>query len=288
MRDFVQHISSNAKSVNPGFYVIPQNGLEIVLKNDNRTLDTNYINSIDGAGREDLFYGYNDFNQLTPAVITNFFANYLDIIKNSGKKVLVTDYCSTVSFIDDSYLKNDSKEYTSFAAATMELTGVPRHPSQPHNLNRFDITNLSFARNFLYLLNPGDFPSKVSYLNTLRNSNYDLLIIDAFYNDTLLSMSEVNSLKTKQNGGKRLIISYLSIGEAENYRYYWNSIWITNPPTFLASENPQFPGNYKVQYWMNQWQNIIFGNNNSYLTKILNSGFDGAYLDIIDAYEYFE
>ena len=33
---------------------------------------------------------------------------------------------------------------------------------------------------------------------------------------------------------------------------------------------------------------IIYGNNNSYLEKILDAGFDGVYLDIIDAFEYFE
>jgi len=33
---------------------------------------------------------------------------------------------------------------------------------------------------------------------------------------------------------------------------------------------------------------IIYGNNNSYLKKILDAGFDGVYLDIIDAFEYFE
>lgn len=33
---------------------------------------------------------------------------------------------------------------------------------------------------------------------------------------------------------------------------------------------------------------IIYGNNNSYVKKILDAGFDGVYLDIIDAFEYFE
>ena len=37
-----------------------------------------------------------------------------------------------------------------------------------------------------------------------------------------------------------------------------------------------------------QWQNIIYGNESSYLTKISDAGFDGVYLDIIDAFEYYE
>ena len=80
----------------------------------------------------------------------------------------------------------------------------------------------------------------------------------------------------------------MSIGEAEDYRYYWQPEWSRKPPLWLYEENPDWKGNYKVKYWDENWQKIIFGENNSYLDKILNCGFDGVYLDIIDAFEYFE
>jgi len=78
------------------------------------------------------------------------------------------------------------------------------------------------------------------------------------------------------------------LGEAEDYRYYWKDEWKNNPPKWLEDENPDWEGNYKVKYWMKDWQNIIYGNSDSYLDKILSVGFDGVYLDIIDAFEYFE
>jgi len=34
--------------------------------------------------------------------------------------------------------------------------------------------------------------------------------------------------------------------------------------------------------------NIIYGKNTSYTEMILDAGFDGAYLDIIDGYQYIE
>lgn len=40
--------------------------------------------------------------------------------------------------------------------------------------------------------------------------------------------------------------------------------------------------------WDENWQAIIYGNDDSYLKKIIDAGFDGVYLDIIDAFEYFE
>ena len=52
--------------------------------------------------------------------------------------------------------------------------------------------------------------------------------------------------------------------------------------------NPNWAGNFKVQYWNPTWQSIIYGNETSYVKKIINAGFDGVYLDIIDAFQYFE
>jgi cysteinyl-tRNA synthetase len=47
-------------------------------------------------------------------------------------------------------------------------------------------------------------------------------------------------------------------------------------------------GNFKVRYWDENWKNIIYGDSDAYIDKIINAGFDGAYLDIIDGFEYFE
>ena len=99
---------------------------------------------------------------------------------------------------------------------------------------------------------------------------------------------DIARLKQKANGEKRLVVSYLSIGEAGNYRYYWQKNWNTVKPTWMDTENPDWEGNFKVKYWEQEWQDIIFGNENSYLDKIINAKFDGTYLDILDAYEHFE
>jgi cysteinyl-tRNA synthetase len=113
--------------------------------------------------------------------------------------------------------------------------------------------------------------------------------MDLFFNDNVeFTAAEITQLKSKANGGSRLVISYMSIGEAENYRYYWDASWNTNSPAWLDQENPDWAGNFKVKYWEEAWQSIIFGNDNSYLKKITNAGFDGVYLDIIDGFEYYE
>ena len=115
------------------------------------------------------------------------------------------------------------------------------------------------------------------------------MIMDLFFHDGIeFISSEINQLKSKANGGRRLVIAYMSIGEAEDYRYYWQNDWNNNEPAWMDKENPNWEGNFKVKYWYEDWQNVIYGSENSYLDKILDVGFDGVYLDIIDAFQYYE
>lgn len=288
MRSFVISISEKGKSQNSNFAIIPQNGIELVIKNDNPVTD--YLAAIDGNGQEDLFYGYDDDNQASPTNETNYLKALLDVSKNSGNTILVTDYCSSTTNMDDSYSKSNASNYVSFAADERELFNIPNYPNPIYNENTAIITNLSEVKNFLYLINPEDFNSKADFINAVTATNYDLIIMDLFSaNDIIFTSTEIDQLKNKANGGKRLVICYMSIGEAEDYRFYWQSSWNTTNPSWLVEENPDWAGNFKVQYWNDEWQNIIIGNDdNSYLNKILNAGFDGVYLDIIDAYEYFE
>ena len=291
MRNFVQNISLYSKNLKPGFVVIPQNGHELLTTNGEETgiPATNYINAIDGVGREDLFYGYDDDNAATLVSNKNYMTAFMDIAEENGVQVLVTDYCSTHSFMDDSYEQNASMGYISFVADHRELDNIPDYPATPYNVNASDVTTLTEAKNFLYLLNPDSYSTRSAFLTALKNTDYDAMIIDLFYDGTeQLTADDVSSLKVKSNGGSRLVIAYMSIGESENYRYYWRAEWDKNPPSWLAGENPDWPGNYKVSYWDEGWQNIIYGNNDSYIKKIIDAGFDGVYLDIIDAFEYFE
>lgn len=86
--------------------------------------------------------------------------------------------------------------------------------------------------------------------------------------------------------------AYLSIGEAENYRFYWKRAWVArrdtnqftaSAPAWLGTTNPDWIGNYKVRYWDPDWRDSIL---KPYIDRIVRQGFDGVYLDIIDAFEY--
>lgn len=288
MRSLVIGISQKAKGLHPGFAVIPQNGIELVSTtgdaDGNPVMD--YLNAIDGNGQEDLFFGYDEDDQPTPAEDNAYLRGLLNISKSAGKTILVTDYCSAPQKMASSYQQNATAGYFSFAAPQRALNVIPA--GQPNNVNASDITSLSQAKNFLYLINPENFEIKQAFINAVTATNYDVVIMDLYLNTEVFTAAELAQLKHKANGGTRMLVCYMSVGEAEDYRYYWDASWSANPPAWLAAENPDWPGNYKVQYWNTEWQGIIYQNRDSYLNKIINAGFDGVYLDIIDAFEYFE
>lgn len=118
-------------------------------------------------------------------------------------------------------------------------------------------------------------------------SGYDLAVVDYSRDgssDGAFSPEEVSIMKQKSDGRKRIILSYLSIGEAESYRYYWKPEWKENSPSWLFPENVEWGGNYPVEYWRPEWQRIIFGSPEAYLDRVIAAGFDGVYMDRIDVY----
>lgn len=286
MRVFVEGIGAYAKNQKANFLIIPQNGQEILTTNSekNGAVATEYVTAIEAVGREDLFYGYTSDDVLTPVEDHNFLIGFCDVAKANGKIVLTTDYCSTHSKMDDSYTQNQTKGYVSFAADHRELDNIPTYPAIIHNVNDSDVTGIDYVKNFLYLINPSNYSTKQSFLDAIKNTNYDMVLIDLYFNDEQLSLADITSLRVKLNGGSRLVICYMSIGEAENYRYYWTGL----DKNLVYKENPDWAGNFSVKYWEDSWKQLIYGNDQSYIKKILDAGFDGAYLDIIEAYEYFE
>ncbi len=120
---------------------------------------------------------------------------------------------------------------------------------------------------------------------------HDLLVIDSeisanrtFEREFL--PKEVDRMRRRPDGSSRVLLAYLSIGEAERYRPYWHEEWYdpAHKPAWLHKENRRWAGNYAVRFWDPEWQQLIFGTPESYLDRIMAQGFDGVYLDRADAF----
>ena len=118
----------------------------------------------------------------------------------------------------------------------------------------------------------------------------DLLVIDYAKHEGKkpLTREEVSVLQTGPDGRRRYVVAYLSVGESEEFRFYWDDALKKESPDWLGEENCAWPKARRVRYWQPGWKDINFRNPDSYLRRIIDAGFDGVYLDRIDIYETFE
>ena len=147
---------------------------------------------------------------------------------------------------------------------------------------------------FAYVLQAeGIGKTRQAALRCLRDCGREWIIIDPAYDDGKDGKWTAEGLQTVRAGkAGRKVFAYLSIGEAENYRSYWRREWDANrdgkpdakAPAWLCAENPDWKGNYRVRYWQEPWQNIVLQS----VDDAVRQGFDGIYLDVVDAFEFFE
>jgi len=79
-----------------------------------------------------------------------------------------------------------------------------------------------------------------------------------------------------------VLIAYVSVGEAEDYRFYWKDI-ATKP--WIMGENPDWDGNYYVDARNEEWQQLIM---EEVIPRIMKEGFEGLMLDTLDTAEMLE
>ena len=286
MQIFIEEISAYAKGLKPGFIIIPQNGSELAFNytDTSEGLRTSYINAIDGFGIEELFYNEHGILETDQEIL-----GLLRILKNlTSKKIMVSDYVLNDDAREDSVQKNKNEGFVSYqrGADNYYYEQIPLTAITDENTD--DITTLAAAKNYLYLIGADtkNFDAKEDLINAVAATNYDVVLIDLFFGNASFTPEDIELLKIKANGGKRLVISYISIGSAEIFRFYWHSEWEKGNPSWIRKNYEGYPDEYWIEYWDPQWQKIIFGSEDSYIKKIINAGFDGAYLDNTEAYYF--
>ncbi len=153
-------------------------------------------------------------------------------------------------------------------------------------------------------------------IDALAESHYDMLVIEPTRTDAesleFDTKGMVDRLKGTTAGDgihRKLIIAYVDIGEAEDWRWYWD--WSKEPedaqipdevnlpddwPDYIVARDPDgWVGNYPVAYWEAAWKDImIYGQNNppagardytSSVDELILDGFDGIYLDWVEGFE---
>ena len=143
---------------------------------------------------------------------------------------------------------------------------------------------------FAYILQADSFAkTKSAAVAKLKESGRDWIVLDAtFAGDTPWEQTDLDTIRSGKAGRK--VVAYFSIGEAEDYRPYWQSDWVSSgkrtaaAPAWLGIENPEWKGNYQVKYWSADWQKLML----AAIDDAMARGFDGVYLDIVDGFQTYE
>jgi cysteinyl-tRNA synthetase len=142
---------------------------------------------------------------------------------------------------------------------------------------------LSDVRHWLYLI---DVNLDEDTVDLIAASSHDLVVLDFIPSEKSNTDYPMADVIAKLHGAHipKLILAYIDIGEAEDYRTYWQDGWGVGDPEWIAGEDPDgWDGNFPVAFWRAEWRNIWLGGD-GYLQEIVEAGFDGVYLDWIEAY----
>ncbi len=131
-------------------------------------------------------------------------------------------------------------------------------------------------------------------LTTLAATEYPMLVIEPGHNfttDVYNTTEIIDALRRTPSGAQRRLLAYIDIGQAEDYRTYWQSDWVApttttgGTPDWLVTIDPDgWSGNYPVAYWRQEWKDLWLGSN-GLIAEMARFGFDGVYLDWVEAYD---
>ncbi|HEX4052835.1 MAG TPA: endo alpha-1,4 polygalactosaminidase [Tepidisphaeraceae bacterium] len=148
---------------------------------------------------------------------------------------------------------------------------------------------LKSVKNFMVQLDDLDDAGAV---DRLAKSGYDMLVVEPTFNIKGNGKFDAAAMVKSLHDGKpgRIVLAYLNIGEAESNRTYWREDWHVASagesahPNFLLGADPDDAASFQVLYWRSGWRKLLT-NDKGVVGKIMDAGFDGVYLDGIDAYD---
>lgn len=160
-------------------------------------------------------------------------------------------------------------------------------------------------------------------VDALVCSRYDMLVLEPTRTDysetestnfdTADMVLRLKSSPASDGVTRKLVIAYVDIGEAEDWRWYshWSELTdgsscVSFPgfPTFpvdwpdwiITCDPDGWAGNYPVLFWDEEWKDIVINGYtdpaispvpdfNSILDEVIKDGFDGIYLDWVEAFD---
>lgn len=307
MRENVNMLVEYAKKQNPNFVVIAHEGQELLDKslweyhldgyNNARKFG---INAKDASFLVHSKDKLKDIDLNTDIIATTYLKNLDAIALNNlfcqnsprnkiatqaGLKVISIDQCASEDDFDEAIQESVGEQVLlyGFTDISKAFNNIKEQPVI--NGSAENITSIKQAHNILFLTDDSQYNDKFSFLEDLRNSSQDVVIINPLFHHSIpFSKEEIQSLKFKKNGTSRLLIAQMNISEADKKSYYWQKNWKTGTPAFLERESYVNQDSMITKYWQEEWRQLIA----RHFKDIIVSGFDGVFFTGLENSRLFE
>ncbi len=304
MRDNLLMLIRYGKEQKPDFQIIAHEGQDLLTKslweyeregynqarhNENAE-DKSFLFNDDFVEKEPLKHtpAYEYLHSVDAVVLNNFYCgnnkeNRIVAKHNLGK--ITIEQCNDEDALASAYINAMIDKKISYVFTDIDKAFNNTDEHNDLNDSSANIYTIDDAQNILFLTDITNYKDKDALIEALAKTNYDIIVIPALYDSgSIFSAADIERIRFKHNGAKRLLIATLNVSEASPEDYFWDKDWKQNHPEWLVRKSFSTEDAYITQYWHPQWQEII----SRYFRDIIRTGFDGVFFTGVENYKYFE
>lgn len=305
MRDNLLMLIRYAKEKNPDFKILVHEGQELLTKSlweysreeynmarSHQKIDSDYFLLQDKyldtePTIETPAYEY--LHSIDAVVINNAYCGentrVSQVAKNHHLNLISIEYCPDEEALQQAKISAIAEGHAIYGFTSLKNAFNSIGDYSNIDDSAKNVYNISDAKNILILNDDSLYKSPEEMTEDISKTNYDIVIIKPLFQyRKRFSHANLQKMRFKKNGTKRLLIAELNVSEANPKEYYWNLKWHIGSPAWLTRLS--FSNQYSIitKYWDLEWRKII----SRYFKDILNEGFDGIFLTGIENHKYFE
>lgn len=305
MRNNLLMLIRYAREKNPDFKIVAHEGQDLLTKSlwEYSHEGYNRARKFDGADDDYFLFQHQQFDvepildtpayeylhSLDAIVLNNVYCDENKTISSIAKKhhldLISIEYCPSEEALNEAKIsaiadKRSIYGFTDLAKAFNTIGEYSLIDDSSKN-----VYNVSDAQNILILNDDSLYHSQEDLADDISKTNYDIVIIKPlFHYRKRFSPENLQKMRFKKNGTKRLLLAEFNVSEANVNEYYWDIKWRLGSPAWLARPSFSNADGIITQYWDSEWKKII----SRYFKDLLNEGFDGVFFTGIENHQYFE
>ncbi len=307
MRELIMALSEYGKSRIPDFQIFTHGGQELLEKNlweyhlenynniqksKQSITDTTFLakgTEVPDNISEDMQTQLQKYiNNIDGIVINDHYCGNARLVKNIQTYNIPTamiEYCPSTEALDNAIEKafHDNNMLYAFTSKENAFNKIKKQLIINENAN--NIFSGKEAKNISFLLDTEDYQTPYYVLDDIRNSNYDIIVINPLFQDKqAYSTDDIHAMQFKKNGAQRLVLAVLNISEISKHDELWQKNWHTQTPDWLIAKTPNNNNVYIAKYWTKEWQRLL----SRKFKNLLDQGYNGVLLTGMENLRYFE